>query len=275
MSYILDALKKAERERHLAQVPTLMTVHSSALGSGRRVGLWVVGAVILAGGGLSIWLLRPSPSMVPPVAMDSRTGVTATLPASPVHPEGSPAPPRTGDTRPPASETPAPSGPSSGNQPEALQPRSREPAVSPRPTQVPPPRAFGPGGLPGDVGPARAVESEPVRRAPDPFGAASKAAEPSARPQTESSAGADRIRAGTAVPSPHSPPPNPPTLGDGMAKMKLDILVYTDVPADRMVIINGQKYVVGQHVDGLYLLEAITREGAVLSYQGERAVLPP
>ncbi len=57
--------------------------------------------------------------------------------------------------------------------------------------------------------------------------------------------------------------------------MKLDILVYTDVPADRMVIINGQKYVVGQHVDGLYLLEAITREGAVLSYQGERAVLPP
>ncbi len=57
--------------------------------------------------------------------------------------------------------------------------------------------------------------------------------------------------------------------------MKLDILVYTDVPADRMVIINGQRYVVGQYVDGLYLLEAITREGAVLSYQGEQAILPP
>jgi len=28
MSYILDALKKSERERDLARVPTVMTVHS-------------------------------------------------------------------------------------------------------------------------------------------------------------------------------------------------------------------------------------------------------
>jgi hypothetical protein len=64
-------------------------------------------------------------------------------------------------------------------------------------------------------------------------------------------------------------------LHDAIGKMKLDILVYTDVPADRMVIISGQKYVVGPLVDGLYLLEGITREGAILSYLGERALLQP
>jgi hypothetical protein len=57
--------------------------------------------------------------------------------------------------------------------------------------------------------------------------------------------------------------------------MKLDVFVYTDVEVDRMVVINGRKYVVGQLVNGVYLLEGITREGAVLTYQGERLVLRP
>jgi hypothetical protein len=64
-------------------------------------------------------------------------------------------------------------------------------------------------------------------------------------------------------------------LRDAVAKMTLDVLVYTDVEAQRMVVINGRQYLLGQHVDGLYLLEAITPEGAVLAYQGERALLRP
>ncbi len=42
MSYILDALKKADRERNLAKVPTLTTVHVPVLTTGRRVGVWAV-----------------------------------------------------------------------------------------------------------------------------------------------------------------------------------------------------------------------------------------
>jgi hypothetical protein len=60
-----------------------------------------------------------------------------------------------------------------------------------------------------------------------------------------------------------------------MAKMKLDLFVYTDVPADRMVIINGRKYVEGEQVDGLYLISQITKDGALLSYQGEKLLLRP
>jgi general secretion pathway protein B len=103
----------------------------------------------------------------------------------------------------------------------------------------------------------------------------SGAAEPSPRPQREPRAGVDRPPADTVVSAPPSTPPSPPSLLDALAKMKLEIFVYTDVSKDRMVIINGRKYAEGEQVDGLYLLEAITREGAVLTYQGERALLQP
>jgi len=57
--------------------------------------------------------------------------------------------------------------------------------------------------------------------------------------------------------------------------MNLSVLLYSDTPADRIVFINGRKYGEGDHIDGKYLIESITLEGAVLSYQGERAVLRP
>jgi Type II secretion system protein B len=60
-----------------------------------------------------------------------------------------------------------------------------------------------------------------------------------------------------------------------MAKMRLDTFVYTDVPADRMVTINGRKYIEGEQVDGLYRIESITREGVLLSYKDEKLVLRP
>ncbi len=275
MSYILDALKKAERERHLTRVPTLTTVHSSVRGTGRRMALWAVAPVLLVGAGLSIWLLRPTPSVAPPVATDFRTDLGATRPASPVAPGGTTTPLPPAATQPAAPVTPAPPGPSVENQSNAPRQPTREPAVSPRPTVIPPRQAAGPSGLPSDGGAARSVEPEPVRRTPDSSAAVSRPAEPPPPPQVPPSAGADRPRADTVVTPPPSLPPNPPMLHDAIGKMKLDILVYTDVPADRMVIIGGQKYVVGQLVDGLYLLEGITREGAILSYQGERAVLQP
>ncbi len=60
-----------------------------------------------------------------------------------------------------------------------------------------------------------------------------------------------------------------------MAKMTLNILVYDDSEAARRVVINGRKYVKGDYVDGHYLVEDITLEGAVLSFDGQRALLRP
>jgi hypothetical protein len=42
-----------------------------------------------------------------------------------------------------------------------------------------------------------------------------------------------------------------------------------------MVYINGNKYREGEYVEGSYLIERITEDGAILSFQGERALLQP
>jgi general secretion pathway protein B len=60
MSYILDALKRAERDRHLAHVPTLATVHSSAHPTRPRWP-WVGGGVLLVNAIVVMLLLRAGP----------------------------------------------------------------------------------------------------------------------------------------------------------------------------------------------------------------------
>ena len=82
-----------------------------------------------------------------------------------------------------------------------------------------------------------------------------------------------RVESGAPVAPPT--PVGPPSLQAALGKMTLDVFVYTDVEADRMVVINGRRYVQGQLVEGLYLVEAIVPDGVVLSYQGERGVLRP
>jgi phage host-nuclease inhibitor protein Gam len=57
--------------------------------------------------------------------------------------------------------------------------------------------------------------------------------------------------------------------------MTLDVFVYTEVEADRMAVINGRRYVKGQLIDGLYVVESINPDGVVLTYQRERVVLRP
>jgi Type II secretion system protein B len=53
------------------------------------------------------------------------------------------------------------------------------------------------------------------------------------------------------------------------------VLVYSDVPAERMVFINGRKYVEGQAVNEDAVVEQITQEGAILRRQGTQIVLRP
>jgi general secretion pathway protein B len=75
MSYILDALKRAERDRHLTHVPTLATIHASARPTRPRW-LWVGGGLLLVNAIVVLLLLRPAPvagptstpSLAPPTA---------------------------------------------------------------------------------------------------------------------------------------------------------------------------------------------------------------
>jgi hypothetical protein len=67
--------------------------------------------------------------------------------------------------------------------------------------------------------------------------------------------------------------PGPTPLSEAIEGMHVTIHLYSEVAENRKIYINGRKYAEGDYVDGTYLVESITPEGAVLSYQGSRAVL--
>jgi hypothetical protein len=68
---------------------------------------------------------------------------------------------------------------------------------------------------------------------------------------------------------------SPPGPSDALARLALDVLVYSDLPSERLVFINGRKYVEGQAVSEDAVVEQITPDGAVLVQAGRRIVLRP
>jgi general secretion pathway protein B len=236
MSYILDALRKAERERGIAQVPTLMTVHDTGAAKPRK-SLWIIAVVCLACAAVSLWFvlsfLRSSGASPDrringlkeekqAEAVPESTGADMATPLPP----GQVANPERGISR----NTPSPG--------------------STLPAEMPPP----------DLNASRTAATQETRQP-----------KASAQPQASLKNISPPSAQGTAIPEGSQPAET--SLREAMAKMKISILMYDEAKSERMVFINNRKYLEGDYVDGRYLLESITLEGAVLSFQGERALL--
>jgi hypothetical protein len=219
MSYILDALTKAAKQRD-RQAPVLQrllapapTPRSAWTRSPRRL----LAALVLNAGLLTVLLvswLRPVP-IAPPA--DSVGGpVRATSPPQQA-PESEPQP--TAEAR--GGKTPR-------RERAAIVDATRSPAVS-KPTG-----------------------SEPAPLKPH----STKALTPPAPP---------------AVAPPVTPvePPTPAVSG-----VRLEALIYSDVPAKRMIFINGRKYVEGDMIEDRLRIEEIQENGVALSEQGRRFTLP-
>jgi len=71
-----------------------------------------------------------------------------------------------------------------------------------------------------------------------------------------------------------SPPPASarPTSAE-RAALRLEALIYSDVPAQRMVFINGRRYAEGEMIDGRLRVEEIQEDGVALNDQGRRFTL--
>ena len=235
MSYILDALKKADRDRHPVAVPTLATVHRTPAPPSRRRLLWpwIAGVVIVVNVGVLLWLLRPAPS-VPDEVLVSVTRAPATSPA-PAAPEQAP----------PSATRNAPSVPLSRREqnPDAASRAATKPAHvtsagAAAPTSASPPT---PETAP-EKSPAPAVVSAPVKP----------------------------LERDPATPPASQEPPVPQEV---FANLHLQVHVYSEVPAERRVFINNQKYVEGQRIDANLVIESITSDGVFVSYQGKRVLL--
>jgi len=120
-----------------------------------------------------------------------------------------------------------------------------------------PPRAPAASAPPGPPAPPAEVARPPATAPPAGAAPAPPGPVPAAPPSPAAAAPA---------PAPVAPSASPPAL-------RLEVFVYAERAQDRMVFINSKKYLEGQRVEGGYLLEAITPEGAVLSQDGRRFLL--
>src|SRR5262245_33875028 len=139
MSYILDALKKAERERQFAKIPTVNTVHRSSWDRRRPIWLWIAGAAVLANAAILIWLLRPEPAreQATPPAPVASAPITATVPEKAPAPVEEPAA-ASQTSRAVVTETAPPAAPSADRPAmkdrPAVAPREPRPEASPEPS---------------------------------------------------------------------------------------------------------------------------------------------
>jgi|GEM_PF-465991 len=261
MSYILDALKKAERERGIAKVPTLTTVHDIYEGPRNRTWWIPVAVIILLAVGCGFLLYFWS-SPTPPVA--ERPYFAEQKQETRLPTLGSANFPEPGE----ADSTPG----------QQKQPQNRTSYKSPVPTPAT-------GGLnTGDraaTGTARIQNEEmlnPLLPAKTPTqadiplrGVAGVIDE--IRQLPKESTGDTGLEDSPTFTSDNLSQTS--ALQEAMEGMNITILMFAEDPADRLVFINGRKYVEGDYVDGLYLIESITQDGVILSYRGEKSTLMP
>jgi general secretion pathway protein B len=282
VSYILDALRKAERDRQVSRVPTLATAHGGADFLRRPHWAWAVaaGAVALSA------LVMFSPPWAPP-----RPDPARETPPSPAVAADPPAARASVDPAPPLPAlAPAPEVPAAAPRLESGPVVERPPGapVPARPRVSPPAKSARAAGPDDDLRPARAPKEVPP--APEPRPAAEAAAPPTRpavvdrAPVAEVRPGAEPVVPPAAASAPAPAAGLPPAAGAARAaqpapqplpRLSLDVLVYSEVPAERLVFINGRKYVEGQTVDGETVVEQITPDGVVLDHQGRRIMLRP
>lgn len=233
MSYILDALKRADAERGQTAGVASTDTQPHALGRRPPVPWWRSGTGVLALGAALVGVAAltalwwPSAEVAIPVA-------SAPEPAP--QPVPTPAPP-------PAPEPPpAVAADALGRPAPILMPE--RPVVA-RPAEAASSAAFGP---------------DPVPTMP---AAVTRQPEPSPRPPQQPPSPPARQAAAPSVPVASAAPASAPPV-------KVTGSTYSDNPAHRMLIVNGKIVLEGQQIEPGLTLEVITPHSAVLNHQGSR-----
>lgn len=261
MSYILDALRRAEsdRERERGSVPTIHTRQDEPIatpGASRGIDplVWVIVGLALALIGSLAWTLLGSPPDPAPseARLDPDKAPTARpLPAPPV-PVADEAPPARSPARPPTATTVAAQVP--------------PPPVTPQVSDLPA-RRDGP-------------PSDPPSLAPPPPPAPATTAPPKFAPTRPSMGPAEPDAGGPAADATPAPVSTPPARAAGPAPAAarttgLPALAiggsrYSEDPAQRILIIDGQVVREGGRVSPDLTVEEIRLKSAVLNYRGQR-----
>jgi general secretion pathway protein B len=237
MSYILEALKKAQAERQLGNAPTIHTPQALPPGpaagtAGRKpllVGLGAGALVVVAAGAVFLWRQAPAPA---PRAATQASAVPAAAPAR--------APATLEVSAPPAPPAPA---------------RMPEPPPAPAPARE-----------------VAAARPEPETRPAPPRPAPAQSAEPRAEPRAASQGAS----AAAAAPAP-APEDSLPFLQQLPEAQQRDVprvtfggYMYSSNPADRLLIVDKALRHEGEEVAPGLVLEKLLPKAAVMNYRGTR-----
>lgn len=243
MSYILEALKKAQAERQLGDAPTIhapQAAQAAPAGATARKPLLLglaAGALVVAAGALLFWRAAPAPA--PAVA--PATTATPSAPAAPV----AKAPPAASTTldvsAPPAAPSAAPA------------------AVPAAPAQAP--------AAPAAMPPA-AARKVPPAPAPAP---APAVAQPAPRAAVPTPAPAPALAPEDSLPflQQLSEP-----LRSEVPRVAFGGYMYSANPADRLLIVDKVLRREGEEVAPGLVLEKLLPKTAVMNYRGTRYRVP-
>jgi len=242
MSYILDALRRAEAERERGAVPSLQSqqhtvIDDDAAPARPRSLVWAVVALAIAVLVLLAWNLfgGTAPQARSPVEGSITTPVPAPLPTL----QPAPAPPTAAARVQPSAAGAVPADAAAAPAP-AMQPTAPPSPVAPSP-------------------PARTVTD--ARRAP--------AAAPAKRAAATTAAASGAATA-TAEPRVHPQSELPDDIRRDLPKLVIGGSSYSGDAASRMVMINGQVFHEGDRLAPDLVLERIRLKSAVLAFKGWR-----
>lgn len=280
MSLILDALKRAERERHAEPSAALgdLPIQRAARAGSRlpwKLATFIVVLGVLAGVGLKLVRKGPHPA-------------TATVQT----PAPKAAPPKPLLTSPVPAQTPLiaspPPGPSVIPGTEGVASLDELTQGEPEPQMTPPPPQPAPTSPPKSATPAPAQRTPP----PQPEPAEPKvAAAPESAPPEEAPARVEQPAIGTP-PRATQPPPReiPPALRQqaplrtyremspeyraDFPELTVQVHVFEQMPSQRFVIVNNRRYHEGETLAEGPVLVEIVKEGLVLDFRGERLLFP-
>src|ERR1700691_5568957 len=243
MSFILDALKKSESDRQRQSGPALFEVKVAPPRT--RLPLWAIAiaALLAVNLGIVMWMLLRHPSGgVPP-------GSGAAAPTAPLV---SVAPPAPAPAVPPAAAPVTVAAPPPVSAPAGPAPALTAPATPP--AVAPASAAAGPGNPTSAADQQNPADYAPAEEAP--------AAGLSSHVRRDTESGVPLYQDAAATP------------GTQIPQLRLDFHMFAAQPQDRFVMINMHKLHEGELTPEGVRVESITPDGAVLSYNGSRFLLP-
>lgn len=256
MSLILDALKRAERERKADAVPAPGEVAVPATGRARRrlpralMAAGIAAGVVAAGALAWMLLLRDgTPAQPPPTAIAEPQPQAPAIKARPAPPGSS-------------FETPAVvPGTESVASLDDLTDEALADGEPPVPVPVPTPAP-----APTPAPPEPELQAQPEAEAPG-AAAPSEPAAPASAPQ--------EIPPALTQPAPlRKFREMPPDYRADFPALKVEIHVYEKAVQKRFVMVNGRRYRQGERLsEGPQLVE-IVPEGMVLEFRGEKILYP-